>query len=185
MAEETPKSEKMEKAEKKKPLAQPKAPQTKGPRRLGNIVRVAETNLDGSRPVRVAIRGIPGVGFMMSHAIAGVTGLGDRKLESLSPEEMKRLGEAIQNPGALSVPSWMLNRRKDPQRGTDRHLVSSSLDLTRKMDINEMKKLKTYKGIRHSYGLPVRGQRTRSTFRTGKTVGVKRQKQAPGVAKKE
>ena len=35
-----------------------------------------------------------------------------------------------------------------------------------------MKKIKSYKGMRHAYGLPVRGQRTRGNFRKGVTVGV-------------
>ena len=41
-----------------------------------------------------------------------------------------------------------------------------------------MKKIKSYRGIRHMFGLPVRGQRTRSNFRPnkGKVQGVKRGK---------
>ena len=41
-------------------------------------------------------------------------------------------------------------------------------------DINLMKKIRSYKGIRHERGQKVRGQRTKSTGRTGTTVGVKR-----------
>jgi small subunit ribosomal protein S13 len=39
-----------------------------------------------------------------------------------------------------------------------------------------MKKIRSYKGMRHAYGLPVRGQRTKSKFRKnkGKVKGVKR-----------
>jgi hypothetical protein len=36
--------------------------------------------------------------------------------------------------------------------------------------------MRAYKGVRHELGQPVRGQRTRSSFRTQKTVGVARKK---------
>ncbi len=170
----------------KAPPAKPQ--QAKGSRvakpRMGNIIRVAETNLDGSKPVRLAIQRIRGVGNMFGNAVSIVSRFGDRKLESLSQEELKKLVEIIQNPEKFAIHSWMFNRRKDPIKGMDRHLGASTLEFAMKMDINEMKKLKTYKGIRHSYGLPVRGQRTRGSFRKGKAVGVKRQKQKPTKAKK-
>lgn len=165
--------------EKAKPVPQPKDQPKKS---LGNIIRVVETNIDGGKPVRVAIRRIPGISFMLSNAIATVSGLGDKKVEALSQEEMKKLIDVIQNPEKYSIPVWMLNRRRDPIKGTDRHIVASSLDFLKRMDINEMKKLRTYKGVRHSFGLPVRGQRTRNTSRTGSTIGVKREKQAPAKA---
>ncbi len=43
-----------------------------------------------------------------------------------------------------------------------------------------MKKLRSWKGIRHNLGLKVRGQRTRTTGRLGLTVGVTKGKAAPG-----
>jgi small subunit ribosomal protein S13 len=42
------------------------------------------------------------------------------------------------------------------------------------MDIKNLRKMKCYRGVRHSLGLPVRGQKTRSNFRKGKTVGVRK-----------
>jgi small subunit ribosomal protein S13 len=41
-----------------------------------------------------------------------------------------------------------------------------------KNDVDRMKKTHSTKGIRHHLGLRVRGQRTRTTGRGGKTVGV-------------
>jgi len=149
-----------------------------------NIIRIAETNLDGGKPVRVAIRGIPGMGFMFSNAVATVSGMGDKPLETLSQEEVKKLVDILQHPEKHSIPSWMYNRRKGPIKGEDKHISASILDLTKKMDINEMKKLRIYKGVRHSLGLPVRGQRTRGSFRKGKAIGVKRGKQQPARGKK-
>ncbi len=145
-------------------------------RRIKQIIRLAETNLDGEKPVRTAIRSIRGVSFMLSNAIASVTGFGDKNLGQLSGEEYKRLEDVIANPEKHNIPVWLLNRRADPMTGEDRHLTVSKLEFAHKMDINEMKKLKTYKGVRHAVGLTVRGQRTRSSFRRGSIVGVKRKK---------
>jgi len=78
------------------------------------------------------------------------------------------------HPENYSIPSWLYNRRKDPETGRDKHIAVSRLELTKRMDIGQMRKLKTYKGVRHSFGLPVRGQRTRSSFRHGRSVGVVR-----------
>jgi SSU ribosomal protein S13P len=78
----------------------------------------------------------------------------------------------------------MLNRRKDPFLGVDRHLITSDLLITVRNDIEFMKKIKSYKGTRHMLGLKVRGQRTRTTGRTGLTVGVKRGKETPQQQKK-
>jgi small subunit ribosomal protein S13 len=88
----------------------------------------------------------------------------------------------ISNPEKHGIPRWMYNRRLDPEDGSDRHMVASKLELRKKMDINELKKRKCYRGVRHILGLPVRGQRTRSSFRTQTTVGVSRAKAKPGRA---
>jgi small subunit ribosomal protein S13 len=142
------------------------------------IVRLAETNLDGGKPVRAAIRSIRGVSFMLSNAISSVSGLGDRKLADLSDGELKNLEDIILNPGKHGIPAWLYNRRSDPSSGKDSHLSVSTLDFTSKMDIDQMKKIKSYRGIRHIHHLPVRGQRTRGSFRKGKTVGVSKKKAA-------
>ena len=70
----------------------------------------------------------------------------------------------------------MLNRRKDPVTGEDMHLSESDLTMGVRQDIEFLKKIRAYRGIRHELGLPVRGQRTRSSFRKGRTVGVQRKK---------
>ena len=152
------------------------------PKRPTNIIRVSETNLDGSKPAHIAIRHVSGVGDMFSHAVRTVAPFTSKKLMDLNPQEMATLIDIIQHPEKYNIPSWLYNRRKDPIKGTNVHLVASTLDFTHKMDINDLKKLRTYKGVRHSLGLPVRGQRTRSSFRGGATVGVKRDKQQPAKA---
>jgi small subunit ribosomal protein S13 len=58
--------------------------------------------------------------------------------------------------------------------GKNIHLLGTDLIVQTKNDIEQMKKIRSWKGFRHSYGLKVRGQRTKSTGRAGKAMGVKR-----------
>ncbi|MDD5650977.1 MAG: 30S ribosomal protein S13, partial [Candidatus Nanoarchaeia archaeon] len=75
------------------------------------------------------------------------------------------------------------NRRKDPETGEDQHVISTDLKMKKDFDIKMMRKMKSYKGMRHSFGLPVRGQRTRAHFRHGKSLGVAKKKVAPAAKK--
>jgi small subunit ribosomal protein S13 len=76
------------------------------------------------------------------------------------------------------LPAWLLNRRKNLETGKDMHLISADLVLRTKMDIEQMKEIKSWRGYRHAYGLKVRGQRTRTTGRKGKALGVKKKEAA-------
>jgi small subunit ribosomal protein S13 len=169
--------EKKEKKDEKKPVQKP------AETRLKRIVRVADANLDGDKVVVRAIKEIKGIGPMFANAVAAVCGFEGKFVKDLDESEIKKLEDIFANPTKHGIPVWMLNRRNDPQTAENRHLISSNLDFARNMDINEMKKWKTYKGVRHASGLPVRGQRTRSSFRTkGRTVGVQRKKEEPAKA---
>nr|HDO80640.1 30S ribosomal protein S13 [Candidatus Bathyarchaeota archaeon] len=84
--------------------------------------------------------------------------------------------DAVSNPSSVGIPSWMLNRQKDLETGKDLHLIGSQLALTVKNDIELMKRIRCWKGVRHALGLKVRGQRTKTTGRKGQTVGVRRKK---------
>ncbi|MGQ9478566.1 MAG: 30S ribosomal protein S13 [Thermoproteota archaeon] len=136
------------------------------------IVRIAGTDCDGKRNVLDGLAAIKGIGWNTSRAlcIALKIPLGTR-LGYLSDEEVSRIEAALSNPLALNIPKWMLNRRMDPVTGEDRHLITSELELSQKVDIERMIKMKCWKGVRHSLGLKVRGQRTRTTGRTGSPVG--------------
>jgi small subunit ribosomal protein S13 len=147
------------------------------------IIRLVETNLDGRKEVGAAIRSIDGISFMLANAIVKVGHFQKKKIGELSEEESKRLEAIIAHPENYNIPVWMLNRRKEPATGENKHLTASTLEFAQRMDLNEMKKNKTYKGVRHSLGLPVRGQRTRSSFRHNKSVGVVKKKAQPGAAK--
>ncbi len=155
------------------------------------IVRLMSTDVDGDKSLARALREIKGISFMISRAACIATGLdGSRKVAELSEQEIKIVEGFVKNP---TLPAWMLNRRKDMETGRDRHITMAELDLQKRDDINMMKRIHAYKGVRHELGQPVRGQRTRTSFRTQKTVGVARKKVqqaaraavAPAAAKKE
>ncbi len=154
-----------------------KNPENKGiekKKRVVNIIRLGETDLDGSKNVLNAIRNIRGVSFTYANAVVKKFGKRDKKIADLSEEELKSLEDIIVNPLKNGIPEWMVNRRKDPETGKSLHITTSRLELTQKMDINREKKMKSYRGVRHIFNLPVRGQRTRGSFRKGSVVGVKR-----------
>ena len=89
---------------------------------------------------------------------------------------MEKLRAAVEG-YAQKVPGWMVNRPKDVYTGEARHLLGTEVSTTLDEDINIMRKIRSYRGIRHETGQKVRGQRTKSTGRTGATVGVKRKKE--------
>ncbi|OYT41924.1 MAG: 30S ribosomal protein S13 [Candidatus Aenigmarchaeota archaeon ex4484_224] len=142
------------------------------------VIRLIDTDLDGTLPVIRAIRAIKGIGFTMSKAIVYAAKLNpNKKLMELSEEELKRLEDCILNPKKYRIPSYLLNRRRDPFEGKDYHLVGQDVEIKMKEDIKREIALGTYRGWRHKLGQPVRGQKTRSHFRTGRTVGVVRKKE--------
>ncbi len=149
------------------------------------LVRVASTDLDGKKQLIIALQKIKGISHMYANAICSIAGVSKKKRTGeLSDAEAKALEDVILNPSKHHIPLWLLNRRKDPETGMDKHLITSDLTFTKDMDIKLMKKTKSYKGLRHQWNLPVRGQRTKSNFRRnkGKGLGVQR-KAAPAKAK--
>jgi small subunit ribosomal protein S13 len=58
----------------------------------------------------------------------------------------------------------------------------NDLDFALRNDLQTMRKLKSYKGVRHSLGLTVRGQSTRTSGRKrGSSVGVTAKVEAPAA----
>src|SRR3989338_1433574 len=102
-----------------------------------------------------------------------------RVLNTDSDEDTKRIEEAVKQ---RKLPAWMLNRRKDLETGENNHLFGGDLKFARESDVKRLKRIRAYRGMRHAIGQPVRGQRTRSHFRHGRSVGVQKQKVA-GAAK--
>ncbi|MBN2880635.1 30S ribosomal protein S13 [Candidatus Woesearchaeota archaeon] len=142
-----------------------------------HIVRVANTDLDGNKPIFMALHKIKGVGFMFSHAICQVLNMdAGKKTGLLSEKEVEQLSSVIRTPESYKIPSWLYNRRKDVETGDDLHLSGSDLSYTTSNDIKAMMKLKTYRGVRHSFKLPSRGQNTKSNFRKSKVKNAAKRK---------
>jgi small subunit ribosomal protein S13 len=150
------------------------------------IVRIAATDVDGTLAIKHALRKIKGISFMLSNAVCTSTGIDGNKLAgSLNETEVKALQTFILNQSkSPTLPKWMINRRKAPESGVDVHLVGDGLTFQQREDIHFMKRIRCRRGIRHELGLPVRGQRTRSTGRKGRGVGVVRKTAAAAAAPK-
>jgi len=141
-----------------------------------HVVRILDTDLDGKKSVAYALCGIKGIGRRVAWTIAIFAGVNpEATMGELSDNEIERL-KAVINNIEKRLPAWMLNRRKDLTTGEDMHIMGSELLLKIQEDINLMRKIRCYKGIRHERGLKVRGQRTKSTGRKGPVVGVRRKK---------
>jgi small subunit ribosomal protein S13 len=144
------------------------------------ILRIADKDVKGEVPLFSAISRASGSGFMFSNAIISVLKLDKtRKVGTLSVAEIEKIEDVMRNPAKYKISSWLFNRRKDVETGEDKHLVSSDLELTKKFDIRRLRKIKCYIGVRHSRAdkklkVRVRGQRTRTTGRSGKTIGVQK-----------
>jgi small subunit ribosomal protein S13 len=161
----------------KKPVAEEKPKDE-----IKYIVRVAGVDLVGTKTVKYALTGIKGIGVRASGILVRQAGVDPNAIMGyLPPEQVDKLRAVVDNFEA-NIPLWMLNRRRDTYTGEDKHLTGIDLTLGVKEDINLMKKIRCYRGIRHETGQKVRGQRTKSTGRTGATVGVVRKKEAPGAA---
>lgn len=158
--------------EEKKEVAKPV--RIERPKEIKTIVRIANTDLDGEKPVFQALRSIKGVSYTMSKAICKVADLNpNQKLGTLDPKTIEKLEEVIKEPITFGVPSFLVNRRRDIETGKDIHLIGADLDMVKRFDIQRYVDLRTYRGWRHMFGQPVRGQETRSSFREkGKIVGV-------------
>ncbi len=138
------------------------------------IVRIANTDLDGNRPLAYGLTKIKGIGIRIGEAIADTAKLPRfKKIGELTDEEVERIKSIVENI-PQHVPGWMVNRMRDFYSGMNLHNVGSDVELGVREDINLMKKIRSYKGIRHEQGQRVRGQRTRAHGRTGLTVGVLR-----------
>lgn len=147
------------------------------PKEFRHIIRVAGADLDGTQKVAYALTNIKGVGARLANIIMKKAGVNsETRLGFLSDADVKKIESIIEKPAKYGIPSWLLNRQKDRETGKDTHLIGSDLTLKTKTDIDQMKEMRSWRGFRHAHGLKVRGQRTRTTGRKGKTMGVKKKR---------
>ena len=136
------------------------------------IVRIADTDIDGEKNVVMGLAQIKGIGRHMAVLIADATRIDKKvKIGKITDAQIEKIKEVLENIHN-TAPGWMLNHRKDIDTGNDIHLISSEVDLRLRDDVNLLKMIRSYRGIRHESGLSVRGQRTRANNRKGLALGV-------------
>lgn len=144
--------------------------QEKNEQKIQYLVRIANTDLNGNKAIAYALTKIKGVSTTLAAAICAVSKVDKTtKAGLLNAEEIARLDKAVRNPLAAGVPVWMANHQKEYETGNDVHLIMGDLDFTQQNDVKRLSKIKSYRGLRHQWKLPLRGQRTKSNFRKSKT----------------
>lgn len=143
------------------------------------------TDVPGTLKTSYAVAQVKGVSLSLSNAILKKAEVNpDVRAGFLTESDISKIEDVIREPTKYGIPPWLFNRRKDSETGKDTHLLSADLLLRTKMDIDEAKDIRSWRGYRHAYGLKVRGQRTKTTGRAGKALGVKKKTllQKPGGA---
>ena len=137
------------------------------------IIRIMSTDIEGKIKVYPGLAKVKGISWAVSNAICKILKIDKtRKIGSLTSEEMKKITEFMKNP---AIPEFLKNRKLDFETGENRHLISTNLELRKDFDIKRLKKIRNYRGLRHTLKLPLRGQRTKGHFRKNraKSVGIK------------
>lgn len=137
------------------------------------LVRIYGYDIPGSRNIYAGLTRIKGISWAISNAVCLKLGYSrTKKIAELSKSEIMEIEKFLKN---IDVPDYMKNRRSDRETGKTEHFYGTDLEMKKEFDIKRLKEIKSYKGIRHSLKLPVRGQRTKSHFRSKKVAtGMKR-----------
>ncbi len=127
-------------------------------------MRLAGTNIPDNKRIEIALMYIYGVGRPLSNTILKLAQVNpDTRAKDLSQAEVNRIREIIER----------------------NHKVEGDLRKQVMMNIKQLRDIGAYRGMRHSRGLPVRGQRTKTNSRTRrgnvrKTMGSGRKPAATG-----
>lgn len=145
------------------------------------LIRILAKDLPGDKKIVHGLTMIKGISWNFSKAVCHKLKMDEnKKIEDLTPEEIAKITEFVKNP---QLPDYMLNRRRDFYSGENAHRIGVDLDLQREFDIKRLKKIKSYKGMRHILGQPARGQRTKSHFRKNKKASAGKTKKIQKAAK--
>ncbi len=142
-----------------------------------HIVRISGRSLDGTKIVAAGLADIKGIGYNLANSIVNALKIDSRtRLGMLNDAQISEIQEYIKDPTKIGIPNFMLNHKKDPETGVDSHYIASDLDLVIKIEIDRERGLSSWRGLRHSLGLKVRGQRTRTCGRKGRAIGVRKRR---------
>lgn len=140
-----------------------------------HIVRIAGKDVPGAKKMIIGVSQVRGIGYNFAKAILDLLKIDfNSNVGFLSESQVDAIEKAMRNPASLNMPAWFLNRRKDIDSGNDLHLITSDIEFNVRNDIEREKNTSSWRGFRHTYGLKVRGQRTRTTGRKGGAVGVRK-----------
>ena len=84
----------------------------------------------------------------------------------LNSDELERVVTIMQNPTQFKIPTWFLNRQRDIVDGKNSQILSNGVDSKLRDDLERLKKIRAHRGLRHYWGLRVRGQHTKTTGRS-------------------
>ena len=108
-------------------------------------MRIFGVNIPDNKRIEVALTYLYGVGDSVSKkALAAAKVDIDKRAKDLTADEILRIQNYLE--------------KSFPVEGELRQLI--------KRNINRLKELQAYRGLRHMHRLPVRGQRTRTNSRT-------------------
>lgn len=118
------------------------------------MARIAGIELPQEQRIDFALTRLYGVGWVLSEKILKDAGVdASKRTKELAEQEINAITKALKN-----------------------YPIEGDLRRRIREDIQRLKDISSYKGIRHNRGLPVRGQRTKTNARTkrGKrrTVGA-------------
>lgn len=169
MAEE----KQQQQAVKKDPKVDYKLKQQKEEEYLESLIRIHGKDIPGNKKIYTGLTYIKGISWALSNAICRILKIDkNTKISELSKKQIEEIEVFLQKP---TMYDYLKNRQRDYDTGESKHLLTNELDMVKDFDIKRMRQIKSYKGMRHALKQPVRGQRTRSHFRTtGVSVGVKK-----------
>ncbi len=147
------------------------------------ILRIMGTDVQGTLKTIYAVSQVRGLSAALANAVIQKAGVNpDLRVGFITESDISKIEDVIKDPVKYGIPSWMFNRRKDTDSGKDQHILSADLIFKTKTDIDGAKEIRSWRGYRHAYSLKVRGQRTKTTGRAGKALGVKKKTmmQKPG-----
>ena len=132
-----------------------------------------------------ALTAIPGVGRRISNVVCKKAEIDmTKRAGELTPDEIEKVVAILQDPKKFNIPVWMVNRRRDKFDGKSSQLVSNQIASKLRDDLEHLKKVRTHRGLRHYWGLKVRGQHTGTTSRGRLAATLQAAQQAGGKAAK-
>merc|ERR1719207_460957 len=134
------------------------------PQDFQHILRVCNTNVDGRQKVMYALTNTKGIGRRLANLVLKKCDIDmNKRAGELSTDEINKVVAVISNPLQFKIPSWMLNRRRDVKDGKTSQKYANFLDAALREDLERMKRCRLHRGLRHYWGIKVRGQHTKTT----------------------